>query len=56
MLVHPSGCREDTSTVGDLGVVVHFPVSNMSRSYFINLADSDYFCNPEVVRILAPIA
>ena len=23
MLVHPSGCREDTSTVEDLGVVVH---------------------------------
>ena len=33
-----------------------FPVSNMSRSYFVDLADSDYFCNPEVVRILEPIA
>ena len=33
-----------------------FPVSNMSRSYFVNLADSDYFCNPDVVRILTPFA
>lgn len=31
-------------------------VNNMSRSYFVDLTDSDCFCNPEAVRILAPIA
>lgn len=33
-----------------------FPVSNMSRSYFVDLTDSYCFGNPEAVRILAPIA
>ena len=38
MLVHPSGCREATSIVEDLGVVVHILVKKYGKKAGINFS------------------